>query len=112
MPCPFFVLVIIPYVMKEVLLCNALNAFYALRKSVGVEIFHNTLYPYVNRESLCAIHSVKQSTFRNLRPYPLDGHQSLSGGVYVAFGDFFKGKLTAFQLLCSVNKILCPKACP
>lgn len=53
-------------IMEKILLCYTGIFRRKFRKSVRIILRQHTLYPYINRESLCAVHSVKEHALSNL----------------------------------------------
>ena len=98
--------------MEQILLRNACIVLGKFGETVGIELCHNTLYPYVHRETLHTVHSVQQSALRNLGANALYGHKRLSCFFNRRLGYPVKVNFTAVYLVNAVLYVLCTKACP
>ena len=98
--------------MEEILLGNTGVFLRKFGKSLRIIIRKNTLYPYVDRESLRAVHSKKQYAFRNFRADALDLFQRFPSVVDRHSGDLRKISFSRIYAIYRVTNILCAKSAP
>ena len=96
--------------MEKILLCYTGIFRCKFRKSVRIILRQHTLYPYINRESLCAVHSVKEHALSNLWSHTFYLTQSLSCLVKGHFRNTVKVCRTGRRLFCGIGYVLCPES--
>ena len=98
--------------MEKKLLCNSFNSLGTFGKSVGVKLRHYSLNPHIDGEGFNPSAAVEQGTFGNLCADSLDFHQLFTAFIHILICKRRKLNQSVRNLLCGVDYVFCPEACP